>query len=83
MFKIGDIVEPLESSNSRYLITTKRNGFIGKVVSVYDNYLTLKTIEAIDGRDRGVKFNVCSKYFTLHKNNKTTLNRLRGRSNES
>ena len=83
MFKIGDIVEPLESSNQQYLTTTKHNQFIGEVVSVDKTFLTLKTISCKNRGEIGIRYRVECKYFELVKSNRTTINKLRGAKYEN
>ena len=85
MFKIGDIVEALESSNGEYDITNKRSDFVGEVIDTRVNYLfngyDIKVRITKNKREAeiGEKYWVEPQYFVLHKNNKVTINRLRGK----
>lgn len=84
MFNIGDIVEALESSNEEYSVTTKRNNFIGRVVDVRNDYFSwyneikVHVIENKKTYEIGEEYWVEPQHFTLHKNNETTIRRLKG-----
>lgn len=65
-FKVGDVVEANEKSNSRYFCTNERNGWVGKVIEVEANGdFTAETIKG-DGSKVGSKYNyLVSDYFDL------------------
>ena len=63
-FKIGDIVRANKESNERYGVTTRKNGWTGKVTSVKKNGdISVKTLtpEEYEGR----VFEVDERYFDL------------------
>ena len=63
-FKVGDIIKANKESNERYGVTTKKNGWTGKVTSVKKNGdISVKTItpEEYEGR----VFEVDERYFYL------------------
>ena len=65
-FNIGDIVEANEKSNDRYVVTTKNNGFVGRVIGNNHRELMLETVSAFDmGVMIGDRFSVQSPYFDL------------------
>lgn len=87
MFKIGDIVEALESSNGEYNITNKRSDFIGEVIDTRVGYffngysydIKVRVTKNKREAEIGEEYWVEPQYFVLHKNNKVTINRLRGK----
>ena len=63
-FKVGDIIKANKESNERYGVTTKKNGWTGKVTSVKKNGdISVKTLtpEEYEGR----VFEVDERYFDL------------------
>ena len=84
MFKVGDIIEPLESSNTEYSITNKKKQCICKVISIGENnssiesYVRVMVVNNINKMCIGTTYWVKSKYFTSYKDNKITLNHLKG-----
>lgn len=63
-FKVGDIIRANKKSNERYLVTTQKNGWTGKVTSVKINGdISVKTLtpEEYEGR----VFDVDERYFDL------------------
>lgn len=63
-FKVGDIIRANEKSNKEYWVTTKKNGWTGKVTSVKKNGdISVKTLtpEEYEGR----VFEVDERYFYL------------------
>lgn len=78
MFKIGDIIEATESSNEFYSSTTEVNKFVGEVTCVNANNISVKCVSSKVSVCIGRSYWVHSKYFQLHKNNITTIRKMRG-----
>lgn len=67
-FKFGDIIKANKESNERYAVTTQKNGWTGKVMSVKKNgdiYVKTLTPEEYEGR----VFDVDESYFDLMDSN--------------
>ena len=85
MFKVGDLIIGNERSNNRYMITNQRRGFVGKILKVkencsfFDDDIEIEAIFLDKQKTSGRKFWVNSSFFTLAKDNKITINRMRGR----
>lgn len=60
-FKIGDIIVANATSNARYPITTRLNGFVGLVTSAYeDGSFCAKTLESNIQGKYGVGWEWCA-----------------------
>lgn len=63
-FNVGDIIKANEKSNERYLVTTQKNGWTGKVTSVKKNGdISVKTLTPKEYEGR--VFEVDERYFDL------------------
>lgn len=62
-FKVGDIIKANKESNKKYFVTTQKNGWTGKVLSIRDRLIYAETITPT--RDRGEKHHVLERYFDL------------------
>lgn len=73
-FKVGDVVVGTNKSDSRYAITTKKGGFVGKVTDVYsDECIEVKILKHNNPKTIGHIYDVNSHYFELeHESNKPT-----------
>lgn len=84
MFKIGDIVEALENSNAEYNITSKKSNFVGEVIDFRNHFffspqeIKVRIIENVKIEEIGEEYWVEPRYFTICKNNRITINKLRG-----
>lgn len=84
MFKVGDLIVATESSNDRYLVTNQKRGFVGKIIQVnerasfYDDDIRVEAVFIDKEKTSGRKFWVKSHYFTLAKDNKITISKMRG-----
>lgn len=67
-FKVGDIIRANKESNKKYLVTTQKNGWTGKVTSVDKNgVMYVKTLTPEE--NEGNMYTVDEKYFDLVQNN--------------
>ena len=62
-FKVGDIIKANKDSNERYVITTEKNGWTGKVLAVKNWVIHVKTLTP--ERDKGEVYTVEEAYFDL------------------
>lgn len=62
-FKVGDIIKANKKSNKKYSVTTQKNGWTGKVLSIKDGLIYAETITPTC--DRGEKYHVLERYFDL------------------
>lgn len=68
IFEVGDIVSAEPSSDDIYGITASKNGYMGKVLSLYSGAFELLTYSRpnfFDPRERNEKFDVQKKHFRL------------------
>lgn len=76
MFKIGDFVVNKKEYSGGYSITNCKNNYIGKVISVGSRGIEVETIRATWGIVGDI-FLVDPKHFTLYKDNRTTIQKLK------
>ena len=62
-FKVGDIIKANKESNERYSVTTQKNGWTGKILSIENGLIYAETITP--EYDRGDRFHVTEEYFDL------------------
>ena len=62
-FKVGDIIKANKESNERYGVTTQKNGWTGKVLSIENGLIYAETITPTC--DRGETYHLLEKYFDL------------------
>nr|DAG27610.1 MAG TPA: Mind bomb SH3 repeat domain [Caudoviricetes sp.] len=66
-FKVGDIIKANKESNERYGVTTQKNGWTGKVLSIEAGLICAETITPTC--DRGVVYPVMEDFFDLADDN--------------
>ena len=76
MFKIGDFVINKKEYSGVYSITNCKNNYIGKVISVGSRGIEVETIRATWGIVGDI-FLVDPKHFTLYKDNRITIEKLK------
>lgn len=70
-FKVGDIIKANKESNKKYLVTTQKNGWTGKVTSVDKNgVMYVKTLTPEE--NEGSMYTVDEKYFDLVEDSQIT-----------
>lgn len=85
MFRVGNLIVALEETNKKYCITNQKRGFVGRIIEVdesassFDDNIRVEAIFLDGSESYGRKFWVKSSYFTLAKDNKLTISRMRGR----
>ena len=62
-FKVGDIIKANKESNERYGVTTQKNGWTGKVLSIENGLIYVETITPTC--DRGETYHLLEKYFDI------------------
>lgn len=75
-FKVGDIIKANKESNKKYRVTTQKNGWTGKILTIEDGIIYAETITPEE--ERGDRFHVTGEYFDLvdvHKITKHIVNK--------
>lgn len=78
MFKVGELIVGLESSDRRYIVTNQKSGFVGKVLISKPNDMKVEVIHSDTRKDCiGYRCWVEPKYFESLRSNVNTINRMR------
>ena len=70
-FKKGDFIKANEKSNEKYFITSKKHGWMGKVLTVGKNGHIVATTMYPGGSARQDRYNLIDDYFDLMEDNTT------------
>lgn len=62
-FKVGDIIKANKKSNDRYGVTTQKNGWTGKILSIENGLIYAETITPTC--DEGDNYHLMEEYFDL------------------
>lgn len=62
-FKVGDIIKANKESNKKYLVTNQKKGWTGKILSIENGVISVKTLTPEEHEDS--MYNVDERYFDL------------------